>query len=247
MNLENSIKDAITKKLEDGTIETLVQEQLEKGVTNALNNMFQSYGDVTKVIETKIKSVVLPYIEGYDYSRYIVKLDTVLVEVLKSTAFENSKLLMNFKELMLVEDRKVIKASELFEIWKKHVAENVEIDGLSIHEDEHATYEAVEVTFEIEKNNRPSWSIYNTARLIFECEHDKTLNFELQLSQYEGLNESCWTMLSNTDLVMSSLRRLDSFQVLMMRLGQAGTKLEIDRWSDSDEITPDKEPELSYS
>lgn len=30
MNLENSIKDVITKKLEDGTVEKLVSEQLEK-------------------------------------------------------------------------------------------------------------------------------------------------------------------------------------------------------------------------
>ena len=30
MNLENSIKDVITKKLEDGTVEKIVAEQLEK-------------------------------------------------------------------------------------------------------------------------------------------------------------------------------------------------------------------------
>src|SRR5699024_4551037 len=100
MNLENSIKDVISKKLEDGTIENLIAEQLEKGVTHALDNIFRSYGDVTKVIEDKVKSVMVPYLENYDYSEYITKLDSVLTDVLKSSALENKKLLENFKELM---------------------------------------------------------------------------------------------------------------------------------------------------
>lgn len=47
MTMEQSIKDAITNKLEDGTVEKLIGEQLEKGVTNALDNLFRSYGDIT--------------------------------------------------------------------------------------------------------------------------------------------------------------------------------------------------------
>lgn len=77
MSLENSIKDVIANKLEDGTVEKLVSEQLEKGVTNALDNLFRSYGDITKVIEEKVKSVMVPYLVSYDYSQYIVKLDSV--------------------------------------------------------------------------------------------------------------------------------------------------------------------------
>ena len=36
MSIENSIKDVIAKKLEDGTIEELVSKQFEKGVNEAL-------------------------------------------------------------------------------------------------------------------------------------------------------------------------------------------------------------------
>ncbi|SUA70143.1 hypothetical protein [Paenibacillus polymyxa] len=76
MTLENSIKDVISKKLEDGTVEKLIEQQLEKGVVNALENLFRSYGDVTKIIEEKVKSVMVPYLESYDYSKYIIKLDS---------------------------------------------------------------------------------------------------------------------------------------------------------------------------
>ena len=101
MNLENSIKDVISKKLEDGSIEKLVEEQLEKGVSNALSSLFSGYGDVTKVIEKQVKSVMIPYLSQYDYSNYIVKLDSILVDVLKASSLENKKMLENFKDLML--------------------------------------------------------------------------------------------------------------------------------------------------
>ncbi len=76
MNLENSIKDVITKKLEDGTVEKLVSEQLENGVNAALKDLFGNYGDVTKIIKEKVKSVIVPYLENYDYSEYVTKLDS---------------------------------------------------------------------------------------------------------------------------------------------------------------------------
>lgn len=49
MNLENSIQDVITKKMQDGTIEKLVSEKLEEGVNGALDSLFGRYGDVPTV------------------------------------------------------------------------------------------------------------------------------------------------------------------------------------------------------
>lgn len=145
MNLESSIKDVIGKQLVDGTVEKLIEEQLQKGVTKALESLFSSYGEVTKVIEKQVKSVMVPYLESYDYSDYITKLDSVLVDVLKNSALENKKLLENFKDLMIREDRKEIKVTELFEVWKKYVAKNVETDGLEIDFDDRPSYEYVEI------------------------------------------------------------------------------------------------------
>lgn len=133
MNLENSIKDVITKKLEDGTVEKLVSEQLEKGVVNALNSLFRSYGDVTKVIEEKVKCVMVPYLENYDYSKYITKLDSVLVDVLKNSALDNKKLLENFKTLMVGESiPEEIKMSDIFKKWCKYCENNVDKSELDL-------------------------------------------------------------------------------------------------------------------
>ena len=136
MNLENSIKDVITQKLEDGTVERLISQELEKGIQKSLEDLFGWRGDASKVIEEKIKSVMVPYLESWDYSKYILKLDTVLVEILKNTALDNKKMLENFKDLMLPEERKTIKATAIFKEWQKKGAKDVDTSDLEINYDD---------------------------------------------------------------------------------------------------------------
>lgn len=249
MSLENSIKDVITKKLEDGSVEKLIEEQLEKGVSNALSSLFGSYGDVTKVIEKQVKSVMVPYLEHYDYSNYIVKLDSVLVEVLKKSSLDNKKMLENFKALLLPEERKTIKVSELFDIWSKYVAEEVETSGLEVNcDDGDPTYETVEITLDVEhdSDSKRSWSCFDYATVIFECDHDEKMNFSIRISKYNNSKDEGWDIEYRSEKGISSLRYLNDFEILLMRLSQAGTKLIIDENSINDEIMPEKEPEATF-
>ncbi|MDF2535845.1 MAG: phage protein [Bacillales bacterium] len=250
MNLENSIKDVIAKKLEDGSIEKLVEEQLEKGMSKVLSDLFGSYGAVNEVIEKQIKSVMIPYLEKYDYSEYVTKLDCVLVEILKNTSIDNKKMLENFQKLMLPEKRKTIKVSELFEIWGKYVAENVDTSDLEVYcDDGEPSYELVEIKLTVEHDNdsKRSWSIYDYATLIFECEHDEEMNFAVRLSKWEKSNKEEWDIEYKGLKDISSLRHLNDFEILLMRLNQDGTKIIIDTESESDEIQPEAEPEATFS
>ncbi|WP_375104625.1 hypothetical protein ACDZ28_10660 [Paenibacillus sp. RS8] len=248
MSLENSIKDVITKKLEDGTVEKLIEQQLEKGVANALDSLFRSYGDVTKVIEDKVKSVMIPFLETYDYSKYIVKLDSVLVDVLQSSALENKKLLENFKDLMIPEELKTIKVTELFERWMLHVAENVETDELEVcYEDGPPSYEYVDVRFEVEYNEERSWSSMKHAVLVFECEHDEKMNYEIRIHTWPKYDKGVWTIERNSIHDIKSLRHLDKFEMFLMKLQQNGTKLILDSDGESDEVEPEAEPEATFS
>lgn len=246
MNLENDIKDVISKKLEDGTIEKLIGDQLEKGVTNALDNLFRSYGDVTKVIEEKVKSVMIPYLESYDYSNYIVKLDTVLTDVLKTSSLDNKKLLENFKNLMLEDDRKSIKVTELYDLWKKYVRENVETDGLDVEYDDGVNYESFEVNFSVEDDGDRDWSSFEYSTLLFECEHDEDMNFEIKISRYKSSKDKGWDISYRNTCDIKSIRYLKDFEILLMKLDRAGTKLELDSYGKSDDIRPSKEPEVDY-
>ena len=248
MSLENGIKDIITKKLEDGTVEKLIGEQLERGIQKALDNILGNYGDVTKVIEEKVKSVMIPYLEGYDYSKYIVKLDSVLVDVLKSSALENKKLLTNFKELMVADEKKKsIKSSELFEKWKEYVQKNIKTSDLEVEYDDGPSYEAVEVTLTVDEDNSRSWSSFEYATLVLECEKDEDMNFAIRLSKYNKGKDAKWDISYDTTHNIRSLRYLNEFEIFLMKLDQNNTTLEMDTTDDCGDITPDAEPEASYN
>lgn len=245
MNIENSIKDVISKKLEDGTVENLVAEQLEKGITNALDNLFRSYGDVTKVIEDKVKSVMVPYLENYDYSDYIVKLDAVLVEVLKSTALENKRLLENFKELTCSVEPKKIKVSELFEKWMSYVEKNVKTDDLDIDYDEEPTYEYVEVAMDFDAPEERNWSSFDHGVIVFECEHDEEMNVAIPVSRWRKYDKD-WSIDYKTTKDLDSLRNLNEFEVFIMKLKQSHSDIVMDTKYETSEIIPEERPEASF-
>lgn len=239
MNLENSIKDVISNKLVDGTIEKLVSEQLEKGVTNALDNLFRSYGDVTKVIEEKVKSVMIPYLENYDYSQYLLKLDNVLVEVLKNSALDNKKLLENFKELMTNKEMpKSIKMSDIFKEWKKYASKEVDTSEL---EEDCGEYEYLEVRMSCEDVSS-SWSDYKKYIVVFECEQDEKLNFEFEISRWKKSNKKTFDLHYYAKHDLESLRYLKSFEIYMMKIKQAFCDIELDNENDSDEVEVEAKP-----
>jgi len=220
MSIEKSINDVITAKLAEGIIEKLVAENLEKCINKALENLMGSYGDITKVIEDKIKAVMIKQLEGYDYSEYIVKLDAVLTEILKHTALDHKKMLDNFKKLMT--DRefpKVVKLTDVFEEFKKYVAKAINTSNLEVNTDDRPSYEWVSVTMDVEYEDKRSWSDFQNARVIFECEKDENLNLELRISKFR---EYPWHAFMDVDTSIKSLRNLDEFKIYLLKLGQEG-------------------------
>lgn len=243
MNLENSIKDVITQKLEDGTVEKLIAEELEKGIKKSLESLFGHYGDASKVIEEKIKSVMVPYLESYDYSKYILKLDTVLVEILQNTALDNKKMLENFKHLSSYENVKEIKVSELFEKWMDYVAKKIDTSDLEVVYDDGVSYENPEVELEVEYYNERDWSSYKHATIFFVCAKDEEMNREIKITKFK---EYDWQLDSKPVHDISSLRYLDEFSIFLMNLSQSGTKIIIDTEYESDEVEVEAEPEASF-
>ncbi|WP_440109943.1 hypothetical protein [Paenibacillus sp. QZ-Y1] len=248
MTLENSIKDTITRKLEDGTVEKLIEQQLEKGVVNALENLFRSYGDVTKIIKDKVKSVMVPYLESYDYSQHITKLDAVLVDVLQNSALENKQLLSNFKNLMITDDKvKQLNVSDLYKHWMDYVAKNIDTNKLEVDYDDGVNYEYAEVTLEVEYSEERHWGSYEYANLIFECEKDEEMNQSIRLHRWKDSKDKGWDIERHEVKDLKSLRHLNDFELLLMKLNQNYTSLIIDVESDSDCVEVEAKPEPTFS
>jgi hypothetical protein len=247
-NLENSIKDCITKELEKGIIEKVITEKLEKCIESSLKDLFEWNGAVKKVVEEKVKGVMIPYLENYDYSAYITKLDDVLVQVLRNTTLDNKKMLENFKELMIVDtDIKVIKVSDLFIKWCNYVSEEVSTDDLEVEYDDGPSYESVEVSYEFVQAEERGWLKREKGRILFECEHDEKMNFCIEVYRWSDIHKKDqWNISFSDRCELSSLRHLDKFSLYLMSLSQAGVEIELDRTYANEDVIPEKEPEAYF-
>ncbi len=252
MTIEEKMSEIISKKLQDGTIEKIVEEKLTAAIDSAVSDIFR-WGDGEKAIKEKLKQVMVPVIEKHNFNDYTLKLDTILTEIINNTTLSDNKdILESFKELMIEPDIKTIDVSEIFEHYKKHVAQNVDTDGLeAMCEDGDPYYEYVDVGFDVEEEeSRWSSSSYNHATVRFYCEHDEKEELEYSLKLFKRSNEKEWMMLNThikKEIDINSLKNLSNFEIFILRLDRAFVHVVIDNNSDTDEIEPDAKPEWDLS
>lgn len=247
--MKEELLKTVQESLTSEDVEAIVREKFMKALGDAINDAFR-WGEAKMALENKVKEVMVPYIENYDFSEFLPKLDSVLTELVNSDMLmANKKILDNFKELMTEPEQKEIKLTELFEAWIKQCEKDIDTDDLEICYDDGVSYYPVDCTMRFEEQDSYSWSCYKRAVIVFENEHDEKLNIEIPVSKWVGntRKEEPYTLSVASDVMISSLRRLSDFEVLLLRLQRAGTAIIIDKDYDDGEIQPEKEPEPSWS
>ena len=237
-----------SESLSSDEVGEIVKEKFMNALENAIENAFR-WGDAKNAIEKKVKEVMVPYIESYDFSEYLPKLDSVLTEIVNSDfCIGNKKVLENFKNLMIEPTQKEIKLTDLFKAWIKQCEKDIDTDGLCIEDDDVVSYQSVDCEMRFELEDKPSWSSMQRAVITFENEHDEKLNVEILVSKWiwDNGKEEPYTLSAYKDLTISSLRYLSEFEVLLLRLSRAGTAIIIDEEYDDGYIQPEKEPEAEF-
>lgn len=237
------------ESLSSDEVSEIVKEKFKNALGSAVEDAFR-WGDAKKTIEKKVKEVMVPYIENYDFSEYLPKLDSVLTEIVNSDfCIGNKKILENFEKLMLAPEQKEIKLTDLFKAWVKQCEKDIDTDGLDIDYYNGVSYQSVDCEMRFKLEDRPSWSNLQMAVITFENEHDEKLNVEIPVSKWilDSGKEEPYTLSVHKDLMISSLRNLSEFDVLLLRLSRAGTAIIIDKKYDDSYIQPEKEPEASFS
>lgn len=237
------------ESLSSDEVTEIVKEKFMKALGGAIEDAFR-WGDAKHAIENKVKEVMVPYIENYDFSEYLPKLDSVLTEIVNSDfCIGNKKILENFEKLMLAPEQKEIKLTDLFKAWVKQCEKDIDTDGLDIDYDDGVSYQSVDCEMRFELEDKPSWSSSQRAVITFENEHDEKLNVEIPVSRWiwDSGKEEPYTLSVYKDIMISSLRNLSEFDVLLLRLSRAGTAIIIDKEIDYDYIQPEAEPEASFS
>ena len=247
-SFEQKIAEAVNEKLNDGTVEKLVEQYIEKGISDALKEVFSWSGEGKKLIEKKLNETIVPVIERHDFNQYLTKLDSVLTEIVNATTLsDNRKILENFKELMKEPEIKKIKLSDIFKRYCKHVAENVDTDKLeACCEDGEPYYEHVTAGMEVEHEDKGWFNpVFEDCIVKFTCEEDKDLNCQVKL--YKEVNNINWSFRECEALAdINSLRHLSDFDVFLMTLKRGFVDIIMDEESDcDDDIEPEEKPEWS--
>lgn len=228
MTLENNIENIVTEYMGSGKIEEKVNEYMDKAVESAVKDLFTGYkAPVETAISDQLKSVMIPVIEKYDYSKYIVKLDKILVEVLEKTTFENRSILENFKSFVAFDNPENINISELFEKWCEYVSAHIDTSNLEIDYDDRPTYESPVCTMEVTDESDYSWSSIKHKIVTFACDRDEDMNVSFVLTCFSKISEK-WELSSASLKDISSLRSLNSFEIFLINLNSFGTKIELD-------------------
>lgn len=245
MNIEKSIQESVNKYLSSEAIENKVSDYMDKAVESAFKDLFTGYkAPVEQIISEKLKEQMIPAIERYDFSKYLVKLDAILVQILESTTVENRTILENFKEFASFENPKKIKVSEIFDEWLKQVAKNIDTDKLE------ADYESSELRYEspncyleiVEEDDSYSWSRFEYAKMIFTCEEDNSLNVMYRLSRW---NDGPWELEHRDFRNIETLKDLNPFEIFLINLSSYKTKIEIDQdCIEDDQVEVEEKPEM---
>ena len=249
MNLEERIQNAVMEKLNDGTVEQIVKGSVESAIKKSLEDTFSWSGAGKKLIDEKVEEVIVPVIERHDFNQYIVKLDSILTEIINQTSLaENEKILENFKSLMIEPSEKVIKLSTIFQKYCEYVAHDIDTTELEARcDDGEPYYEHVTANMEVEHEDR--WfSSSEWCRVKFWCDADEKLNKELRL--YKSKTDNNWNISweMNTFCDINSLRNLSDFDIFLMTLIRAFVDVEMDTESEyADDIEPEETPEWSLS
>lgn len=217
---EQKIAETVNEKLNDGTVEKLVEQYIEKGVSDALKEVFSWSGEGKKLIEKKLNETIVPVIERHDFNQYLTKLDSVLTEIVNNTTLaDNKKMLENFKELMKEPEIKEVNLSDIFERYCEHVTKNVNTYELEACCDNgEPYYEHVTASMEVEHEDKGCFkSSFDNCIVKFICEENEELNCQIRLCK--GADEKNWDFMGYGDSIdINSLRNLSDFEVFLMTL-----------------------------
>lgn len=91
-NFDEDITKIIDKILQDGTVEKIIREKITKGFASEIESSF-CYGKLRDAVRKRIDEVLVPFIENYNMGEYIIKLDTVLSEIVNATTLVEWRIL----------------------------------------------------------------------------------------------------------------------------------------------------------
>jgi hypothetical protein len=249
-NFDEDIKRITEEVLSDGAVDKIIREKVQKGIEEAIDSSFR-WGELEKAVKARVQSVLVPFIEGYDMSAYIVKLDTILTEIVNKTSLQdNKKILENFKFMMIEPESEEIKLSDIFKEYQNFVSRNMDTSDRKVTwENAEPEYEAMEVYLAFEEKEKKEWLSfeYGTLELsVNEEKQERMLNRTVSLSRWKKDRKQGWEMRTECNPEIYSLRNMDEFDLFLAKLQRADVHIIVDIDCDEECVYSDNKPEPTY-
>lgn len=243
----DEIKKTVDEVLQDEETAAIIGKRVRECVEKAVEDAFR-WGDLEKAIKKKIESTLVPYIEKYDMSEFIPKMDEVLTTLANTPGMlANKNILENFKQLMIDEPPKAIGIDDIFKRYKKFCTTDMDTAGREVIADgDEPYYEPLEVRWYVEDDDNPSWSSYKYASLVFDTQEDdqEDLNRRYKLRAWK---KGAWEIIPETLHELDSLRYMKSFDIFMHTLARYGTTIDFGgKETDDDEVISENTPECTF-
>ena len=248
--LDIKLAELINAQLNSAETMDLVKKKISNGIDEALSNLFSWNGKAKKIIQEKLESVMVPAIEKYDFSKYLLKLDTVLTDIVNTTKLQdNVDILENFKSLMVEFKDNKISLEDIFRRYCKMVSKKVDTSELEIFTDDGEPYYCnVNCSVEFEDEGTSWFSDRKLGKLLFKCDEDESLNFTLDVISIDSVTQNDnWRLCrvpGTTDI--HSLAFADEFKLLILQLMRNFTNINISKTYLSEEVEVEDTPEATF-
>lgn len=240
--VEQFIQESVTAALQGDGFQQMIQEALQKEIKKSIESCFGYGGEAKKMLDEKIKGIIIPAVERHDFNNYIVKVEDILTDIVNSTDLADNKVILdNFKELMCTEEFKIgaeITLEEIFDKWADFVSRTIEGHHLKAACDGEPYYESIEVRMQVISDEKYFSSSFDDVTVRFICDEDEDLNFEMKLYKSSKEREEKYGILrTSMSEDISDLRNIDLFEIYINKLRRSHCKVVVDKREDTIEIT----------
>ncbi len=249
-NMKDLFKKVFEEKMEDGTLETIMGEQIEKFVKEMIADQFRWNGECKKAFESKIKEALLPCVQEYNFERFLPKLDILLTQISNNCrTSEYKNLIENFEKLNkpMFEKKQIVTLENLMKIYAEYASKDVDTSNLEIDYDGGVSYENLTCNVYFEELEKSKWSSYDRGIISFECEEDENLSFGFEVEKYEKDKE--WEVRSSSlNADIKSIANISNMQLMVENLCYADCKIDLTETEyQDDDVEVEAEPEARFS
>lgn len=232
-SIESLVQECLTKKLEDGTLERLVDSKIEEALGKVIDDTLSWRGDTYNLIKSRTAQVMSEAIERCSFADYTAKLSEVI-----DNAFENSsvhqygRICKNIKELLDddgVEFGKTVNLDTIVSKYETFLEEYFQdkkylFDICDIEDDGEHGYVNLNWALHIIKRHT-HLDIYDITLCVDSEDEDLTEDTTITFSIRGGKYDEGYNIYLDTDWRISEIRNLNEVLIYLLKLKQNYNKI----------------------